>query len=161
MPIENKVGNNRRLPAQTKKVMKNTIQNILAITLLIFVFCQNSAAQDMAFIDHSAFETKKERPLKALVVTELETDKSYRFSCRFHKEKTQAVRSFLEEKLGEYLSAPETTVHEWFHLPSGLAVEELEITLREGRLLIKASDGCCPEVREELKDLLGDIKKLF
>lgn len=148
--------------------MKNFILNALLLSFFALSFSTKTNAQDSVASSTSSStrtttstEINDKGAIKKLIITESETDKSYRMSCRFNKEKTAEIRSYLSGLLGEFDREVGTVRQVWKHLPDGEILDGLDITLRDGQFSIKAKDNCCPGDMEELKDIAEDIKSML
>ena len=146
---------------QKHTFMKNLFLSSLLIALFTLTVTTNGTAQDSYASTSTHVEVNDEGDVKKLIITETETDNSYRFSVRFSKGKTDEIRSYLSGLLGGHDYEVGNVRQVWKHLPDGATIEGLEITLRNGHILIKAKDGCCPGDMEELKAIGEDIKSIL
>jgi len=149
--------------------MKNLFLSSLFLALFTFAFSVDSNAQDSiastttstTTSSTTTVEVNDDGNIKKLIISESETDISYRMTCRFNKNKTSEIRSYLSSLLGEHDLEVSNTRQVWKHLPDGATIEGLEIVLRNGYFSIKAKDGCCPGDMEELKAMGEDIKNIL
>lgn len=131
---------------------------LLSLSFVVDVNAQDNKSNVNSHVD---IEIDDDGNVSKLVITEMETDKSYKLNIKFNDEKSADVRRYLDGLLGN----PDREVGGvrlvWNHLPDGAEIEGLNIILRDGHFSIKAKDGCCPGDMEELKDIGEDIKSIL
>lgn len=138
--------------------MKKIIVNILFVAACSLFFQNISIAQNSSKSSKFTYVNNDNGKSKVRSIVETETNKSYRFVCRFKKRQTATIERYLYDVLGECDRRVGDVRKVWYRLPDSKIMKKVEITLREGHFAIKSTKGCSKKVRAELKAIANDVK---